>query len=77
MSKLEEISLASWREIGGHRLDNFCFVPARGSAGGIIIGWNSAILTGTFVSGGTFSLTVKFFFHKCEFDLAIHDSLWA
>lgn len=40
-SKLEEISLSKWREIRGRNLDHFTFAPARGSAGGIIIGWNS------------------------------------
>lgn len=46
-SKLKDISPASWREIGGNHLDQFFnFVPARGTAGGIIIGWNSAIMTG-------------------------------
>lgn len=60
-SKLEEISLASWREIGGSRLDQFLCVPARGTAGGIIIGWNSGILTGKLVKKGLFSLTVDFY----------------
>ncbi|XP_039127523.1 uncharacterized protein LOC120263623 [Dioscorea cayenensis subsp. rotundata] len=60
-SKLEEISAATWREIGGHRLDKFCFVPARGSAGGIIVGWNSASFTCSILTRGTFCLTVEFY----------------
>lgn len=60
-SKLEEISSSIWREIGGHRLDKFCFVPAHGSIGGIVMGWNSAIFDGTMLIRGTFCLTVEFF----------------
>ncbi|KAH7677354.1 DNase I-like protein [Dioscorea alata] len=43
-SKLEKISLATWREIGGQRLNQFLFLLARGLARGIIIGWNSALV---------------------------------
>lgn len=60
-SKLDQISPALWREIGGRRLDEFYFIPARGSAGGIIIGWNSAILSGAILFKGTFSLTMEFY----------------
>lgn len=60
-SKLEEISFVTWREIGGNRLNKFCFVSARGSARGIIIGWNNAVVTGTPVWKGTFTLTVEFY----------------
>lgn len=59
-SKLEEISPASWREIGGSLLDQFFFVPARGTTGGIILGWNSVILIGKLLIMGTFSLTMEF-----------------
>lgn len=34
-SKLEKISPTLWHEIGGIRLDQFCFLPAHGSAGGL------------------------------------------
>lgn len=60
-SKLDEISAATWREIGGSRLDNFCFILARGSAGGIVIGWNSALQTGTPVWRGNFTLSIEFY----------------
>lgn len=60
-SKLEEISLSSRREIGGSRLDQYLCVPARGTAGGIIIGWNSGILKGKLVKKGLFSLKVDFY----------------
>lgn len=46
-SKLEDISGTLWREIGGPRLDKFVFLPAIGSSGGIIVGWNSVLLSGT------------------------------
>lgn len=60
-SKLEVVSLAMWRDIGGTKLDEFAFVPAVGSAGGIIIGWNSGLLKGQIINIGSFSLTVDFF----------------
>ncbi|KAH7662169.1 Exodeoxyribonuclease III protein [Dioscorea alata] len=59
-SKLEEISPTIWREIGGGWLDQFFSVPAHGTAGGIIIGWNIAIMSAKLLKLGTFSLTVEF-----------------
>lgn len=54
------ISPALWREIGGNKLDQFCFVPARGAAGGIIIGWNNGLFSGKLLKLGDFSLSVEF-----------------
>lgn len=59
-SKLSSIDLATWRSIGGPRLDKFSFVPAIGSAGGIIIGWNSNLFIGILKHQGLFSLTIEF-----------------
>lgn len=59
-TKLEEISLATWREISGSHLDQFAFVPVRGSAGGIAVGWNNVLLTGILTMQGEFSLMMKF-----------------
>lgn len=59
-SMLEEISDSTWRKIGGCRLDKFCFIPARGSAGGIVIGWNSALMTGTLVGRGNSRFRLSF-----------------
>lgn len=59
-SKLDGISQATWREIGGCRIDHFACVPAVGSAGGIIIGWNSSVLSGRVLSVGEFCLTIEF-----------------
>lgn len=59
-SKLDEISLSTWRKIGGNRLDQFEFVPARGSVGGIILGWNSILLSSKLERVGAFRLTVNF-----------------
>lgn len=59
-TKLAEVSKSTWCEIGGSRLDHFGFLPARGSAGGIVLGWNSALLTGNIIRIGAFSLTVDF-----------------
>lgn len=59
-SKLESISQAKWREIGGSKMDQFIFAPAKGMAGGLIIGWNGAILVGKLEKVGAFSLMVEF-----------------
>lgn len=59
-------SASMWREIGGSRLDQFAYVPAKGSAGGMIIGWNSAILTRRVVTVGEFSLMIDFI---CKLDI--------
>lgn len=60
-SKLAEISLVTWREIGGAYLDQFVFLPSRGTAGGFIIGWNSFVLSGKLAFFGIFSLSVDFY----------------
>lgn len=58
-SKLEMISTA--------RLDKFTFVQVNGSAGGIIIGWNSVLLMRHVEKMGAFSLTVNFLSKKDNF----------
>lgn len=45
-SKLSSIDSTIWRSIGGPRLDQFSFIPAVGSVGGIIIGWNNNLFEG-------------------------------
>lgn len=65
--KLEEITISTWREIGGSHLDQFAYVPTRGSAGGIIMGWNSVLLNGKIEKVGEFSLTVEFSSKKDNF----------
>lgn len=37
-TKLKEISPSVWREIGNSHLNQFTFVPTKGSAGGIALG---------------------------------------
>lgn len=37
-SKLNEVSLSTWHEIGGSHLDQFVFLCASSSAGSIILG---------------------------------------
>lgn len=59
-SKLEEIFLATWHKIDGSWLDQFFFLPAKGTAGGIIMGWNSLAFTDKLASVGSFSLTIEF-----------------
>lgn len=55
-SKIETISVFMWREIGGSRLNQFAYIAAKGSAGDMIIGWNSAMLIGRVIKVGVFSL---------------------
>lgn len=59
-SKLESISQSTWREIGGPKLDQFVFAPAKGTARGMIIGWSGVNLVGKLEKVGVFSLTVEF-----------------
>ncbi|KAH7688393.1 Exodeoxyribonuclease III protein [Dioscorea alata] len=59
-SKLESISQTLWREIGGSKLDQFAYAPARGTAGGTIMGWNGGLFSGSIVKVGAFSLTLDF-----------------
>ncbi|KAH7666018.1 Exodeoxyribonuclease III protein [Dioscorea alata] len=59
--KLEAISQSLWGEIGETKLDQFAFVPAEGSAGGIIMGWNSGVLNGSFSKIGFFCLRMDFY----------------
>lgn len=66
-TKLEMIQPAIWRDIGGTSLDKFVFISAKGSTGGIVIGWNSALLTGALVQVGEFSVTVDFVAKKDNF----------
>lgn len=42
-------------------LNKFDYVPAMGTTGGIIIGWNSSSLTRHTIKVGVYSLTVEFF----------------
>lgn len=58
--KLELVTQATWREIGGTRLDQFVFAPSKGTARGLIVGWNSTIFIGTLEKVGAFSITVEF-----------------
>ncbi|KAH7659258.1 RNA-directed DNA polymerase protein, partial [Dioscorea alata] len=59
-TKLDVVTGSIWREIGGTRLDKFLYLPARGLAGGIIIGWNSFAVTGSLAFSGMFSLSIDF-----------------
>lgn len=59
-SKLDEISMSTWREIGGYRINNFHFLPARGSAGEIILGCNSQLNSGCLANVGAFSISFDF-----------------
>ncbi|KAH7676675.1 RNA-directed DNA polymerase protein [Dioscorea alata] len=59
-SKLQDIHISIWRSIGGARLNAFEFLPAQGTAGGIIIAWDTSQTVGSLIHKGTFSITVKF-----------------
>lgn len=59
-SKLQVIHRSLWNTIGGKYLDSFEFIPTFGSAGGIIMSWDSSKVIGSLIHSGTFSLTLKF-----------------
>lgn len=60
-SKLAMVDRHTWSSIAGNTLDSFCFSAARGTSGGMIIGWNGALFKGKLISLGTFCLTIEFF----------------
>ena len=49
-----------WRSIGGGLLDSFEYIPASGSAGGIIMAWDNSQVSGSLKHIGSFSLTIEF-----------------
>lgn len=55
----------------GARLDQCAFAPAKGTVGGMIVGWNGTNLVGRLVKVGVFSIMVEFrdernnFFWRC------------
>ncbi|KAH7677449.1 DNase I-like protein [Dioscorea alata] len=59
-TKLHAIDPQTWRAISGPRLDQFSFIPADGSAGGILIGWDRSLFTGKEIFRGSFSLSIEF-----------------
>lgn len=63
-TKLEKFTSTTWREVGGSRLDQFIFVPANRSAGGIAVGWNSVLLSERLTQAREFSIIVEFFCKK-------------
>ncbi|XP_039144849.1 uncharacterized protein LOC120282161 [Dioscorea cayenensis subsp. rotundata] len=52
--------MSIWRSIGGSRLDHFAFLPAIGSAVGIIVGWNNLLFDGKVLHVGSFCLSIEF-----------------
>lgn len=67
--KLSIISQPSWRDIGVSKLDQFCFLRANGTSGGMVIGENNNHRNGKVVSVGIFCLTV-------EFTNSLDQSIW-
>ncbi|KAH7666844.1 RNA-directed DNA polymerase protein [Dioscorea alata] len=59
-SKLDVVDRPTWRAIAGNSLNCFCFSPACGTAGGMIIGWNGTLFKGNLVHSGNFCLSVEF-----------------
>lgn len=66
-SKLEKIPLPMWRVIGGNCLDQYVFLPAKGTTSGIIIGWNNTALSDKLILIGDFNVTVDFCFLRTNF----------
>lgn len=59
-SKLSSVDLMIWRSIGGSRLKKFAFLPAIGTAGGIIIRWNSLSFDKKVIHVGSYCLSIEF-----------------
>lgn len=60
-TKLAVVDRLMWRSIVGSSLDSYCFSAARGTAGGMIVGWNGALFKGKLIFSGSFCLTVEFY----------------
>ncbi|KAH7677392.1 DNase I-like protein, partial [Dioscorea alata] len=59
-SKLSLVDNSICRSIGGTRLDHYSYIPALGSAGGMIVGWNNILFEGHKIYQGTFCLSIEF-----------------
>ncbi|KAH7677378.1 RNA-directed DNA polymerase protein [Dioscorea alata] len=59
-SKLQELHCSTWRSIGGKCIDTFEFLPALGTAGGIIIAWDRSQVIGSLIHKRKFSITIGF-----------------
>lgn len=59
-TKLSSISSLKGREFLPARLRSFSFMPADGSAGGILLAWDQSIMDCTMVSMHKFHITAKF-----------------
>lgn len=66
-SKLAKVPNAIWREVGGTKLDIFASLPARSSTGGMVISWNSSLLTDKVIFTEVFCLTVEFYCKRDNF----------
>lgn len=58
-SNLILVDNSIWRSIGGARLDHYSYTHSLGSAGGIIITWNSSLYEGHMIHQGIFYLSIK------------------
>lgn len=59
-SKLQDLHSLTWRSIGGSRLDTFDFLPALGSARGIIMAWDSSQVIDSLIHKGSYSIMTRF-----------------
>lgn len=58
-TKLQNIDDGLARFLGGYKLDKFAFKPARGTRGGILLLWNSAVFDVQEVRVGRFSISAQ------------------
>ena len=59
-TKMPEVSFAFLKTCFPKQFDRFAFVPSRGSSGGILTVWKSALFTGTIMFSDVFALVVSF-----------------
>jgi exonuclease III len=59
-TKREHFDHSYIRKFCPRRFDKFIFHPSNGTSGGIIIIWNSSILTGSLIENLPYAITVQF-----------------
>ena len=59
-TKMSEVSFPFIKTCCPRQFDRFAFVPSRGSSGGLLMIWKSAVFSGTIVSSDHFALVVNF-----------------
>lgn len=59
-TKMQSVDCSLIRKIAPKRFSKFSYVPSLGASGGILMGWNDAVLKGEIIWNQDFAITVAF-----------------